>query len=277
MTGPDGASGSGRVGAVGAVRWNSRVYREFRPPTGLSHVACGWIGDGSAACVMPDGCVDVVWFAGQLMVAGPATVAVQVPAAPGHDSCGVRFRVAAAGPALGVPVDSLRDLTVPLAALWGAEARRLRDAVGRAPDRATALRRLVRGLAQPRDPMDQAARRAAVLAVSRPFHEVSRELGFSERQLRRRLERAVGYGPRTLGRVIRLQRFLQGCERDRSAPLAGLAADAGYADQAHLARDCRRFTGRTPSALRAAGASAAGERTSEAFKTAAAGPTRLVP
>ena len=31
--------------------------------------------------------------------------------------------------------------------------------------------------------------------------------------------------------------------------LAGLAADAGYADQAHLGRECRAITGETPTAL----------------------------
>ena len=253
------------------------MYRELAPPPGLPHIACGWIGDGSAASVMPDGCVDVVLHEGQLMVAGPATVAVEVPATPGQDSCGVRFRVAAAGASLGLPVDELRDVTVPLADLWGVGGRRLSDAVKGARGRATALDVLVRGLAEPRTPLDQAARRAVVLAVSRPFHEVSRELGFSERQLRRRVERAVGYGPRTLGRVVRLQRFFRSCELDRSASLARLAAEAGYADQAHLARECRRLTGRTPSALREAGATAAGERTSDAFKTAAPPTAMLVP
>ncbi len=33
-------------------------------------------------------------------------------------------------------------------------------------------------------------------------------LGVSERQLRRRFEDAVGYGPKTLARVLRFQRFL---------------------------------------------------------------------
>jgi AraC-like DNA-binding protein len=32
-------------------------------------------------------------------------------------------------------------------------------------------------------------------------------------------------------------------------PLAGLAAEAGYADQAHLSRECRAITGATPTAL----------------------------
>ncbi len=241
------------------------MYREMRPPPGLSHLACGWVSDGAAARVLPDACVDVVLSGGQLVVAGPATLAVEVAPTPGQHGCGVRFRVGAAGGGLGVPVDVLRDLTVPLEDVWGAEGRRLSTRVAEAPTPESALAVLARGLVQPRMPLDAVARRAVLLSTVRPFSEVSRDVGFSERQLRRRVERAVGYGPRTLLRILRLQRFLQAAECDPATTLARLAADTGYADQAHLARECRSLTGRTPSALRAAGATAAGERKSEAF------------
>lgn len=241
------------------------MYRELRPPPGLSHLACGWIADGAAASVLPDACVDVVLSAGRLVVAGPATSAVEVAPTPGQHGCGVRFRVGAAGAALGAPVDVLRDLTVSLEDLWGPKGRRLSAQVADAPTSTSALTVLVRGLAQPRAPLDLIARRAALLLIRRPFSEVSHELGFSERQLRRRVEQAVGYGPRMLLRILRLQRFLQAIEREPTLTLAQLAANTGYADQAHLARECRRLTGLTPSALRAAGATAAGERTSEVF------------
>jgi AraC-like DNA-binding protein len=253
------------------------MYRELRPPADLRHVACGWVADGAASTVLPDACVDVVLTGGRVVVAGPATSTIDDPPTPGQHSCGVRFRVGAAGAALGVPADALRDLTVPLEELWGSAGRRLADQVAAAPTAESALAVLLRGLAQPRLPMDLVARRAARLSISRPFHEVSRELGFSERQLRRRVEQAVGYGPRTLVRVLRLQRFLQLIEHDPAPPLASLAAAAGYADQSHLARDCRLLTGRTPSALVAAGATAAGERTSETFKPNALRSEMLVP
>ena len=80
----------------------------------------------------------------------------------------------------------------------------------------------------------------------------------SERQLRRRFADAVGYGPKTLARVLRFQRFL--ALAGRGDDLAGLAFEAGYADQAHLTRECRRLSGRTPAELVASGAGAAGER-----------------
>jgi len=238
------------------------VYRELLPRPGLSHVACGWVGDGSGTSVLPDGCVDVVLSDAQLVVAGPATTAVEVAPTPGQHRCGVRFRVGAAGAALGLPADALRDLTLPLEELWGADGRRLSAVVAAAPTAEAALAVLARELAQPRAQLDPYARQAALLAAQRPFHETARDLNFSERQLRRRVEQAVGYGPRMLARIMRLQRFLRAAERDATASLARLAADAGYADQAHLARECRRLTGRAPSALLAAGATATGERTS---------------
>ena len=81
----------------------------------------------------------------------------------------------------------------------------------------------------------------------------------SERHLRRRFESSVGYGPKTLARVLRLQRFLALARADPDEGLAGLAAAAGYADQAHLSRDCAALTDRTPGALLAERYGPAGE------------------
>jgi transcriptional regulator GlxA family with amidase domain len=83
--------------------------------------------------------------------------------------------------------------------------------------------------------------------------------GLSERQLRRRFDAAVGYGPKTLAGVLRLQRFLALTSAEPSPDLARLALDAGYADQPHLTRECRRLTGLTPVVLVARGAGPAGE------------------
>jgi AraC-like DNA-binding protein len=79
---------------------------------------------------------------------------------------------------------------------------------------------------------------------------VARELGISERQLHRRCVAAVGYGPVLLRRVLRFRRFVS---RVDAGPvpddLAGLAAETGYADQAHLTRESRELAGLTPAAL----------------------------
>jgi AraC-like DNA-binding protein len=243
------------------------AYREYAPPPGLEAlVACVWASHDGEVRVLPDACVDVVFSDGRLVVAGPATAANVVPAAPGQTRVGVRFRVGAAGAALGLGVAELRDQGVPLTELWGPGAQGLEDRVAAAPSRQEALLALIGGVAR-RLPAPEAADhevRRAALALARPgadVQEVARAVGLSERQLRRRFEAAIGYGPATLTRVLRFQRFLRLANAPGAvgAPLARLAAEAGYADQAHLARECRRLAGLPPSALLATGAAPAGE------------------
>jgi AraC-like DNA-binding protein len=242
------------------------LYREHAPPPGLeAHVACVWLSHDGAVDVLPDACADIVFEAGRLVVAGPATTVKRADATPGSPRCGVRFRTGSAAAALGVPADVLRDLGPDLTELWGAAALRLQDRVNAAPTIEVAAAALLRGLADrlpgPRDgdPYVRALVRDEHKGV-RPLYVQARELGFSERQLRRRFERAVGYGPATLRRIQRFQRFLAvATASPPGTALARLAADAGYADQAHLAREARRLSGRTASELLARGTQPTGE------------------
>jgi len=60
----------------------------------------------------------------------------------------------------------------------------------------------------------------------------------------------VAYGPKTLQRVLRFRGFVSRVDaRPAVLDLATLAAEAGYADQAHLTRECGRLSGLTPAAL----------------------------
>jgi AraC-like DNA-binding protein len=232
------------------------MYREIAPPRDMAaHVACLWTSEASGGAVLPDGCADVVWTGARLVVAGPATREVAAGIPVGTPVSGVRFRLGAAGPALGLPAEALADLTVPAADVWDAAAEE-RVAAGGLP----ALVQVVRARLRAAERVDPLAR-AAVLGLAAPGARVATvgdRLGISERQLRRRFADAVGYGPKTLARVLRFQRFLALAARSRD-DLAGLAFAAGYADQAHLTRECVRLSGRTPAALLAAGAGPAGE------------------
>ncbi|MGH3238417.1 MAG: hypothetical protein ACRDOH_35205 [Streptosporangiaceae bacterium] len=67
--------------------------------------------------------------------------------------------------------------------------------------------------------------------------DVAAEVGLSLRLLRRRCHAAVGYGPKTLQRVLRFRRFvsrIDACPYSQKSPevldLAAIAAEAGYAD-----------------------------------------------
>jgi transcriptional regulator GlxA family with amidase domain len=109
--------------------------------------------------------------------------------------------------------------------------------------------------------------RRAVARGARPRH--GEPNASAARRLRRRFAAAVGYGPKTFERVVRFQRFRALARREggRTLGLADLAAACGYADQAHLARECRRLAGLPPAALRAFA--------SETFKTARRDPATL--
>jgi AraC-like DNA-binding protein len=80
---------------------------------------------------------------------------------------------------------------------------------------------------------------------------VARSAGVGVRSLQTRFRRAVGLTPKEFGRLVRLQATLKALDAD-DASLSDLAADRGFADQAHATRELRRATGLAPARLRAA-------------------------
>lgn len=208
--------------------------------------------------VLPDGCMDLLWHDGRLLVAGPDTRAYVNEGAPGPWA-GIRFYPGTAPALLGVPADALRDRRVDLADLWPAtHARRLTARVNAAPDPATGLEDAALSRAAEAGPPDPLLGRiVAALDAGRPVAATADALGIGARTLHRRSLAAFGYGPKTLARVRRLQRALALARE--GTPLAETAALTGYADQAHLARDVRELAGTTPGELlRGQGGRAAG-------------------
>lgn len=76
-------------------------------------------------------------------------------------------------------------------------------------------------------------------------------LGWSPRQVRRRVRAQLGLPPKRLARLMRFERALDRLERDRETPLARVAVDLGFYDEAHMAGDFRDLAGRTPGSERA--------------------------
>lgn len=105
--------------------------------------------------------------------------------------------------------------------------------------RATARRRQVRAAVRAGRAATQlcAAPRTSIDALA-DHHCVSR------RQLERDVLRWIGTSPRHLSRVARVQAVSR--RASLGAPLADIAADVGFADQAHLSRAVREITGLTP-------------------------------
>jgi AraC-like DNA-binding protein len=236
--------------------WLAPGYAEWAPPAALREaVACLWasvVPDGAdrAALVLPDACSDLIWEQGVGgYLAGPDTGPVRTVTKAGTVLVGVRFRPSAGGAVLGLPLSELRDQRVPLADVLPAAARRLPATLSPVQAAARALDAV--GTLVADGTPDLAVSRAATLLhdPSARTEAVAEEIGLSERQLRRRCQAAAGYGPKTLQRVLRFQRFVRMLDAAQPLDLASAAARAGYADQAHLTRDCAALSGLTPTTL----------------------------
>ncbi len=73
------------------------------------------------------------------------------------------------------------------------------------------------------------------------------QVGWSHKHLITKFKQQVGLPPHTAARLLRLSTVWQHLDHDRT--WARIAAESGYADQAHLIREFRHFTGTTPAAL----------------------------
>lgn len=238
----------------------SAGYREWAPPAALRRVlACLWAqvtpdGVARSTMILPDGCTDLIWqLGGDAFVAGPDTGPVPTLLPPGTVILGARFRPGVGGDALGVPLSELRDQRAGLTDLRRDLARRLPGSL-EPHDAVTRLTDVAGHLAVAGAP-DRAVLRACSLLADPAARtgDVAAEVGLSERQLRRRCEAAVGYGPKMLQRVLRFRRFvsLVDASAGRAGPgdLARAAAVCGYADQPHLTRETVRLAGLPPAAL----------------------------
>lgn len=223
------------------------MYREWA--TGLAG-AIAWsrvADEPQTHRILPDGCLDLIWADDHLLVAGPDTVAQEVTSPAGLLYAGLRFMPGTGPSVFGVPAHELRDSRVRLDQIW---PQRLVDGltarVSEAPDRIAALL----DIARPRievDPVTDAV--VAGLRSGRPVSVVAHHVGLSERQLLRRSLAAFGYGPKTLARVLRMERAL--ALATGGMPAAEVAASAGYADQAHLSREVKALAGVSLTRMRA--------------------------
>jgi AraC-like DNA-binding protein len=242
-------------------------YVERPPLPGLAGVVrTVWIQrTGAAAYVqrhLPTGGVEIHFpVGGHPQLLGPLT-GPRIEVIPANTTIvGVRFQPGAAPP-LPAMLDDLVDQRLGLSELWGSSGYRLAEAMAAAgtPERALMIlqahlmhdsRSTVRV-----DPLVGEAVRALM-----PWHPISIDtltahLAISASQLRRRCLHAVGASPKVLQRTLRFQGFLALAQAGAMATglrgadgMAGLAVDVGYADQAHLSRECARLTGLTPRQL----------------------------
>lgn len=196
----------------------------------------------------------VVVSADYALLVGPSTgLSTQELSGSGW-ALGTMLQPAAGRALAGGPVSRLTDTTVPLDD--DALTQRIRDAVGDEPDdpdrqqvAVAAVEEWLRTLL----PVDEEGLLVNAIVehvegdpdVQR-VGQVCEKFAISERTLQRLTARRIGLSPKWL---IQRRRLHEAAERlaDHGRPdLARVAADLGYSDQSHFARDWRAVTGLTP-------------------------------
>ena len=217
------------------------MYAERRSTAVRGAVVWERADDGSAR-IVPDGCTDLIWTGDDLMVAGPDTTAHVSTISSGKRFVAIRFPPGLGPSVFRTPATELRDRRVPLDAIWPAgDVRRLSERLAAASHPAVMLEQaMARRAADVPTLMTTAA---TLLLHGQTVDDVADGVGLSPRQLHRRSLVAFGYGPKLLAQILRFGRAL-GLAR-AGVPFAHVAAQAGYADQAHLSRDVKRLSGVT--------------------------------
>lgn len=253
------------MGRFSASMWLMESYVERAPVAALSGVVrTVWIQrTGDAPYVqrhLPTGGVEIHFpIGGRPQLVGPLT-GPEVEVIPARTTIvGVRFMPGTAPP-LPAGLDDLVDQRLDLADLWGGLVDRLVETMALAGTPELALmvlqKHLEREFRGRLDPLMGEAVRALMPWQPLTIDALADQLALSASQLRRRCLQSIGVGPKVLQRTLRFQGFLALAQAGASASgkrgedgTAGLAIDVGYADQAHLSRECLRLTGLTPTQL----------------------------
>jgi AraC-like DNA-binding protein len=250
-------------------------YRELTPTPRLQpYVRCYWtlrappVAGASPQRVLPDGCVEMVINVGahftrhradgttetqpRALLVGPTTRHMTIAPSGDIRLVGVRFQPGGALPFLSVSPGELRDTAPALEDVAPPFEPYLAErlAVAEPGTEGTLLDgELTARLDRARRLTDRRVRASvrAAFGSQRPLRVDSLlELtGLGPRQLERQFHASVGYGPKTLCRLARFQRVVRAIEPGGGIGWARLAADNDYADQSHLAREFREFSGVT--------------------------------
>ena len=155
----------------------------------------------------------------------------------------------------GLPMHELADRMVALDDIYGSEAVSLRDRLAEEKDwdrrfdliEAFVLMRLA-GRDRPSSPIAWSYAELLRTGGTRRIAAIADNLGWSRKHLAEKFRTEIGLTPKTVSRMARFNRALDLARRRTAEGWADIAAECGYADQAHLVREFGEFAGETPSA-----------------------------
>ena len=175
---------------------------------------------------------------------------------------GVRFKPGGTFPFFSFSASDIHDASVPLDAIWGTFADRLRDQLAEMDSIAEKFKRLENLLLQQMtvdlyhfSPIEYGIQEIVRSGGAISIKDLSHEVNMSQKHLANQFRRMVGVSPKVLARIFRFQQVLNSINPQQTLDWVQIAHQCNYYDQSHFNRDFAAFTGLTPTdylALRAA-------------------------
>ncbi|MCB2197924.1 helix-turn-helix domain-containing protein [bacterium] len=164
-----------------------------------------------------------------------------------------RFHPGGAHALFGIPMDEFGDLVIELEQLWGQPFLDLRQRMLEADRPSFILKALADFMLAKRQ--ERLASNGIIhysldTIHTNPFEfklrDLSREMGYSEKQIVRHFRRHVGTTPKQYARLIRFQRIIKRLDSPDPTPWAQIALESGYYDQSHFVNEFGAYTGVSP-------------------------------
>lgn len=228
---------------------SARPGREHVLPTGHMHLALRW--GGPPLHLLGGAQRSEIESPGHAVVGGARTGYYAKQGGTHGWSVGAQLEPGAAGALLRTSAADLAERHTALADVCGPGAvAELMECLQAQGDPAACLQVLERWLlarmaTQVRGLHPAVAAALASLHGGAQVQQAVAASGLSHRHLIARFREATGLAPKQHARVLRLQLALAGLATP-GLQAAGIAADAGFADQAHFTREFRELTGVTP-------------------------------
>lgn len=252
---------------------DTRLYREYSPSPSLAeYVFCYWTSppDGidpallpgpSQETIVPDSCIDIVFNITSdgisSSIAGPYDIPFTIPVdlACAKDF-GVRFLLPDFFMFTGVsPLDLIngsynaRDV---FGEGWSTIEARIFNAAGD-EDRVRILNDSLPLFSKPSDKYETIMTRMFASVFNAGGYiaatDIANAADVSLRHLNRICKEQTGLNVKTVARIIRFQSFIRRYRSSSDMSFSEAAYEAGFSDQAHMIREFRLFSGKTPSSV----------------------------
>ncbi len=243
-------------------------------PALADFVRCVWTltgdSDGTSQPIVSDGCVEIIINLadpfqrtagnGALetqpaeMIVGPTSDPTVVRPTGAIDIVGIRLQPWAASAFLGLSMSELRGHYISASDIGNRDLSELGERLGQTLRDERIARVLSELPSMARRPVDTVARALVTSVLDARevpgVREMSRRTGCSIRTVERVFAREVGLYPKTLLRLVRIQRVLALAMEQPELSWTRIAFMAGYHDQPHLVREFHELVGCTPSEFR---------------------------